>query len=68
MLAREFSAAMDGLDAVVTLSALTLPCRIDDPEAVARMTKHYGDPALFTPATGQKPVKITPECRTKDLG
>ena len=35
-LCREFSDAMSGLDAVVTLSSLTLPCRIDDPAAIAK--------------------------------
>jgi aspartyl-tRNA(Asn)/glutamyl-tRNA(Gln) amidotransferase subunit A len=35
-LCREFAEAMRGLDAVVTLSSLTLPCRIDDPAAIAK--------------------------------
>lgn len=35
-LCREFSEAMVGLDAVVTLSSLLLPCRIDDPAAIVR--------------------------------
>jgi aspartyl-tRNA(Asn)/glutamyl-tRNA(Gln) amidotransferase subunit A len=35
-LCREFAEAMRGLDAVVTLSSMTLPCRIDDPAAIAR--------------------------------
>ena len=35
-LCREFSEAMRELDAVVTLSSLLLPCRIDDPAAIAR--------------------------------
>jgi aspartyl-tRNA(Asn)/glutamyl-tRNA(Gln) amidotransferase subunit A len=35
-LCREFDEAMRGLDAVVTLSSLTLPCRIDDPAAIAK--------------------------------
>jgi aspartyl-tRNA(Asn)/glutamyl-tRNA(Gln) amidotransferase subunit A len=35
-LCREFSEAMRGLDAVVTLSSLLLPCRIDDPAAILR--------------------------------
>jgi aspartyl-tRNA(Asn)/glutamyl-tRNA(Gln) amidotransferase subunit A len=35
-LCREFARAMRGLDAVVTLSSLFLPCRIDDPAAIAR--------------------------------
>jgi aspartyl-tRNA(Asn)/glutamyl-tRNA(Gln) amidotransferase subunit A len=36
VLAREFTAAMQDLDAVVTISSMTPPCRIDDPEALAR--------------------------------
>ena len=35
-LCREMADAMRGLDAVVTLSSLLLPCRIDDPAAVAK--------------------------------
>jgi aspartyl-tRNA(Asn)/glutamyl-tRNA(Gln) amidotransferase subunit A len=35
-LCAEMAAAMRDLDAVVTLSSLTLPCRIDDPAAIAR--------------------------------
>jgi aspartyl-tRNA(Asn)/glutamyl-tRNA(Gln) amidotransferase subunit A len=35
-LCREFAEAMRGFDAVVTLSSLTLPCRIDDPAAIAK--------------------------------
>jgi aspartyl-tRNA(Asn)/glutamyl-tRNA(Gln) amidotransferase subunit A len=35
-LCREFAEAMRELDAVVTLSSLLLPCRIDDPAAIAR--------------------------------
>jgi aspartyl-tRNA(Asn)/glutamyl-tRNA(Gln) amidotransferase subunit A len=35
-LCREFAEATRGLDAVVTLSSLTLPCRIDDPAAIAK--------------------------------
>ena len=35
-LCREFAEAMRDLDAVVTLSSLLLPCRIDDPAAVAK--------------------------------
>src|SRR4029079_9275897 len=34
-LCREFAEAMRDLDAVVTLSSLLLPCRIDDPVALA---------------------------------
>jgi aspartyl-tRNA(Asn)/glutamyl-tRNA(Gln) amidotransferase subunit A len=35
-LCREFAEAMRDLDAVITLSSLLLPCRIDDPAAIAR--------------------------------
>ena len=35
-LCREFADAMRDLDAVVTLSSLLLPCRIDDPAAIAK--------------------------------
>jgi aspartyl-tRNA(Asn)/glutamyl-tRNA(Gln) amidotransferase subunit A len=35
-LCREFADAMRDLDAVITLSSLQLPCRIDDPAAIAR--------------------------------
>ena len=35
-LCREMAEATRGLDAVVTLSSLLLPCRIDDPAAVAK--------------------------------
>jgi aspartyl-tRNA(Asn)/glutamyl-tRNA(Gln) amidotransferase subunit A len=35
-LCREFAEAMRGFDAVITLSSLLLPCRIDDPAAIAR--------------------------------
>jgi aspartyl-tRNA(Asn)/glutamyl-tRNA(Gln) amidotransferase subunit A len=35
-LCREFADAMRGLDAVVTLSSLLLPCRIDDLAAIAK--------------------------------
>jgi aspartyl-tRNA(Asn)/glutamyl-tRNA(Gln) amidotransferase subunit A len=36
VLCREFAEAMRDLDAVVTLSSLLLPCRIDDPAAIAK--------------------------------
>jgi aspartyl-tRNA(Asn)/glutamyl-tRNA(Gln) amidotransferase subunit A len=36
LLCREFSEAMKVFDAVITLSSLDLPCRIDDSETVAR--------------------------------
>ncbi|MEI8152039.1 MAG: amidase [Hyphomicrobiales bacterium] len=35
-LCREFAEAMRDLDAVITLSSLLLPCRIDDPAAIAK--------------------------------
>jgi aspartyl-tRNA(Asn)/glutamyl-tRNA(Gln) amidotransferase subunit A len=35
-LCREFSETMRDLDAAITLSSLLLPCRIDDPTAIAR--------------------------------
>jgi len=35
-LCQQFADAMRDLDAVVTLSSLVLPCRIDDPAAIAR--------------------------------
>ena len=35
-LCREFAESMRDLDAVVTLSSLLLPCRIDDPAAIAK--------------------------------
>ncbi|AMN39435.1 amidase [Rhodoplanes sp. Z2-YC6860] len=35
-LCREFAEAMRGLDAVITLSSLLLPCRIDDPATIAK--------------------------------
>ena len=35
-LSREFAEATRDLDAVITLSSLWLPCRIDDPAAVAQ--------------------------------
>jgi aspartyl-tRNA(Asn)/glutamyl-tRNA(Gln) amidotransferase subunit A len=35
-LCREFAEAMRGFDAVITLSSLLMPCRIDDPAAVLK--------------------------------
>ena len=35
-LCREFAEAMKAFDAMITLSSLDLPCRIDDPETVAK--------------------------------
>jgi aspartyl-tRNA(Asn)/glutamyl-tRNA(Gln) amidotransferase subunit A len=57
LLAREFAKALRGIDAVVTLSALELPCRIDDPEAIARTYDRHcrmpfnltGTPAIAVP-------------------
>ena len=59
-LCREFADAMRDLDAVVTLSSLLLPCRIDDLEAIARTYDQQarlvfnvsGTPAISVP-TGQ---------------
>jgi aspartyl-tRNA(Asn)/glutamyl-tRNA(Gln) amidotransferase subunit A len=56
-LARAFAEAMQGLDAVVTLSSFTVPCRIDDAEAVARTYERHcrmpfnvtGTPAIAVP-------------------
>lgn len=56
-LAREFSHAMKDLDAVVTLSSFTVPCPVDDPEAVARTYERHcrmpfnvtGTPAIAVP-------------------
>ena len=33
---------MQGLDAVVTLSSFTVPCRVDDTEAMARTCERHG--------------------------
>jgi aspartyl-tRNA(Asn)/glutamyl-tRNA(Gln) amidotransferase subunit A len=57
VLARAFAQAMQGLDAMVTLSSFTLPCRIDDVEAVARTYERHcrmpfnvtGTPAIAVP-------------------
>ena len=59
-LCQEFADAMRDLDAVVTLSSLLLPCRIDDLEAIARTYDQQarlvfnvsGTPAISVP-TGQ---------------
>jgi aspartyl-tRNA(Asn)/glutamyl-tRNA(Gln) amidotransferase subunit A len=57
VLAREFADAMRELDAVVTLSSLTVPCCVDDPDAVARTYERHcrmpfnvtGTPAIAAP-------------------
>ena len=56
-LASQFAKAMQDLDAVVTLSSFTTPCRIDDAEAVARTYERHcrmpfnvtGTPAIAVP-------------------
>jgi len=57
LLCREFADAMRGLDAVVTLSSLDLPCRIDDAETIAKTYERQcrlpfnvtGSPAIAVP-------------------
>jgi aspartyl-tRNA(Asn)/glutamyl-tRNA(Gln) amidotransferase subunit A len=57
VLCQEFAAAMRGLDAVITLSSLDMPCRIDDPEAIIRTYERQcrmpfnvtGAPAISVP-------------------
>ena len=57
LLCGEFAEAMRDLDAVVTLSGLELPCRLDDPETIARTYERHcrmpfnvtGTPALAVP-------------------
>ena len=61
-LCREFAEAMRGLDAVITLSSLWLPCQIDDPAAVARTYDQQcrlvfnvtGSPAISVPTGRSK--------------
>jgi aspartyl-tRNA(Asn)/glutamyl-tRNA(Gln) amidotransferase subunit A len=56
-LARGFAEAMRGLDAMVTLSSFTVPCRVDDAEAVALTYERHcrmpfnvtGTPAIAVP-------------------
>ena len=56
-LTRAFAEATQDLDAVVTLSSFTVPCRIDDAEAVARTYERHcrmpfnvtGTPAIAVP-------------------
>ena len=62
-LCREFAEAMHGLDAVITLSSLCLPCRIDDPAAVA---KTYDQQCrLVFNVTGSPAISV-PTGRSKD--
>ncbi|MBV9969150.1 MAG: hypothetical protein JO228_04130 [Xanthobacteraceae bacterium] len=57
LLCREFATLMKDYDAVITLSSLDLPCRIDDPEAIARTYERQcriafnvtGTPAISVP-------------------
>jgi aspartyl-tRNA(Asn)/glutamyl-tRNA(Gln) amidotransferase subunit A len=57
LLCREFAAAMKGFDAAITLSSLDLPCRIDDPETIAKTYERQcrmpfnvtGTPAISVP-------------------
>ena len=52
-----FAGALEGFDALITLSGLSVPCRIDDPEAIARTYMRHarmpfnvtGTPALAVP-------------------
>jgi len=56
-LCAEFAAAMRDLDAVITLSSLDMPCRIDDDEAIAKTYERQlrmpfnvtGTPAIAVP-------------------
>jgi aspartyl-tRNA(Asn)/glutamyl-tRNA(Gln) amidotransferase subunit A len=56
-LCREFADAMKELDAVITLSSLDLPCRIDDPDTIAKTYERQcrmpfnvtGTPAIAVP-------------------
>jgi aspartyl-tRNA(Asn)/glutamyl-tRNA(Gln) amidotransferase subunit A len=65
VLADEFARAMAGLDAVITLSSMTLPCRIDDENEVTRTYERQcrmpfnvtGTPAIAIPA-GMSPSGI----------
>ena len=62
-LCREFAEAMRGLDAVITLSSLWLPCQIDDPAAVA---KTYDQQCrLVFNVTGSPAISV-PTGRSKD--
>ena len=65
VLTQEFAEAMRGCDAVITLSSLDLPCRIDDPETVAKTYDRQcrmvfnvtGMPAIAVP-TGFTPDNV----------
>ena len=62
-LSREFAEATRDLDAVITLSSLWLPCRIDDPAAVA---KTYDQQCrLVFNVTGSPAISV-PTGRSKD--
>ena len=70
-LCREFADAMRDLDAVVTLSSLLLPCRIDDPAAIAKTYDQQcrlvfnvtGTPAISVP-TGFTAAACRSPCRS----
>jgi aspartyl-tRNA(Asn)/glutamyl-tRNA(Gln) amidotransferase subunit A len=57
VLCREFATLMKDYDAVITLSSLDLPCRIDDPETIAKTYERQcripfnvtGTPAISVP-------------------
>jgi aspartyl-tRNA(Asn)/glutamyl-tRNA(Gln) amidotransferase subunit A len=57
VLCREFATLMKDYDAVITLSSLDLPCRIDDPEMIAKTYERQcriafnvtGTPAISVP-------------------
>jgi len=55
-LCREFADAMRALDAVVTLSSLLLPCRLDD---LAALAKTYGQECwLVVNVTGTSAISV----------
>ena len=70
-LCREFAEAMRDLDAVITLSSLLLPCRIDDPAAIAKTYDQQarlvfnvtGTPAISVP-TGLHRAACRSPCRS----
>ena len=57
LLRAQFAGVMQGYDALITLSSLELPCRVDDPEAVQRTYMRHarmpfnvtGTPAIAVP-------------------